>query len=107
WAGAVITYQSLFHLTEMFLAHTTDPGHRTLVIFDEVHHAGAEAAWGEAAQTAFASGARAILSLSGTPFRTNRDPIAFVPSEGGSAKPHYRYSYDDAIIDGACRPVQF
>jgi superfamily II DNA or RNA helicase len=46
WLGAVITYQSLFASTEMFLAHATDPGHRTLVIFDEVHHAGAGAAWG-------------------------------------------------------------
>lgn len=107
WLGAVITYQSLFASTEMFLAHATDPGHRTLVIFDEVHHAGANAAWGQAAQSAFASGARAILSLSGTPFRTGRDPIVFVPSEGGSAQPHYRYTYRDAIRDGACRPVQF
>lgn len=107
WLGAVITYQSLFASTEMFLAHATDPGHRTLIIFDEVHHAGTHAAWGAAAQEAFSTGAAAILSLTGTPFRTNRDAIVFVPSEGGPARPHYRYSYDEAIRDGACRPVQF
>ncbi|MEZ0070090.1 superfamily II DNA or RNA helicase [Streptacidiphilus sp. MAP12-20] len=107
WLGAIITYQSLFAATEMFLAHATDPGHRTLVIFDEVHHAGAKAAWGISAQEAFAAGAWGILSLSGTPFRTGRDPIAFVPSEHGNARPHYRYSYDRAITDRACRPVQF
>ena len=107
WVGAVLTYQSLFASTEMFLAHATDPGHRTLVIFDEVHHAGARAAWGRSAQEAFAAGAAGILSLSGTPFRTGRDPIVFVPSEGGSARPHFRYSYDEAIRDRACRPVQF
>lgn len=107
WLGAVITYQSLFASTEMFLAHATDPGHRTLVIFDEIHHAGVGSAWGIAAQEAFAAGAAAILSLSGTPFRTGRDAIVFIPSEGGSARPHYRYSYDQAIGDGACRPVQF
>ena len=107
WVGTVTTYQSLFAMTEMFLAHATDPGHRTLVIFDEVHHAGAESGWGLAAQEAFLAGAHATLSLSGTPFRTNRDPIAFVPSEGGSAHPQFRYSYRDAIVDGACRPVQF
>ncbi len=107
WLGAVITYQSLFASTEMFLAHATDPGHRTLVIFDEVHHAGAGSAWGISAQEAFAAGAAAILSLSGTPFRTGRDPIVFVPSDGGIARPHYRYSYDQAILDAACRPVQF
>lgn len=107
WLGAIITYQSLFAQTEMFLAHATDPGQRTLVIFDEVHHAGTDAAWGTAAQEAFAGGAAGILSMSGTPFRTNRDPIVFVPSKDGNAVPHYRYSYDRAIEDGACRPVQF
>lgn len=107
WLGAITTYQSLFSNADMFLAHTTDPGHRTLVVFDEVHHAGVGAAWGRSAQEAFASGAAGILSLSGTPFRTDLEPIVFVPNEGGSAKPHFRYSYDDAIHDGACRPVQF
>lgn len=107
WAGAVITYQSLFKSTEMFLAHATDPGHRTLVIFDEVHHAGVGASWGISAQEAFAAGAAAILSLSGTPFRTKRDQIVFVPSKHGRAAPHYRYSFDQAILDRACRPVQF
>ena len=107
WLGAVFTYQSLFFQTEMFLAHATDPGHRTLVIFDEVHHAGTDGAWGASAQEAFASGATAILSMSGTPFRVNKDPIIFVPSENGIAKPQYTYSYERAIADGACRPVQF
>jgi hypothetical protein len=45
--------------------------------------------------------------MSGTPFRVNKDPIVFVPSEEGNARPHYTYSYDQAIADGACRPVQF
>lgn len=107
WLGAIITYQSLFFQTEMFLAHATDPGHRTLVIFDEVHHAGTDGAWGASAQEAFASGATAILSMSGTPFRVNKDPIIFVPAEEGNARPHYNYSYDQAIADGACRRVQF
>jgi len=107
WLGAITTYQSLCAAPEMWLAHVTDPGERTLVIFDEVHHAGADASWGNAAQFAFNDSATAILSLSGTPFRTDRDPIVFVPSLDGRANPHYRYSYDDAISDGACRPVQF
>lgn len=107
WLGAITTYQSLFAAPDMYLAHATDPGHRTLVIFDEVHHASAAASWGEAAQFSFSQGAHAILSLSGTPFRTDRNAIVFVPSLNGVAKPHYRYSYDDAIRDGVCRPVQF
>ena len=81
WVGAVFTYQSLFAMTEMFLAHATDPGHRSLVIFDEVHHAGVGSGWGQASQTAFSRYVKSILSLSGTPFRTDRDPIVFIPSE--------------------------
>jgi len=107
YAGVVVTYQALFSATDMFLAHATDPGHRTMVIFDEVHHAGAESSWGVRAQAAFAAGAAAILSMSGTPFRTARDPIVFVPSVAGEANPDYRYSYKQAIEDHACRPVQF
>jgi superfamily II DNA or RNA helicase len=107
WVGAVFTFQSLFAMTDMFLAHATDPGHRTLVVFDEVHHAGAGSAWGEASQVAFSRAATAVLSLSGTPFRTDREPIVFVPSSGGCARAQYRYSYREAIVDGACRPVQF
>ena len=89
----------------MFLAHASDPGHRTLVIFDEVHHVGAESGWGESAQEAFRDTAQSILSLTGTPFGTSCDAIAFVPVEGGAAKPHYRYGYDRALEDRACRPV--
>jgi len=107
WVGVVSTYQSLFAATDMFLAHATDPGHRTLLVFDEVHHAGVKAGWGKSAQEAFAGSAKAILSLTGTPFRTARDPIVFVPSVGGSANAHFRYDYGQAIADGACRPVQF
>ncbi len=107
WAGVVTTYQSLFSSTDMFLAHASDPGHRTLLIFDEVHHAGVDSGWGKTAQEAFGRYATSILSLTGTPFRTARDPIVFVPSQGGSATPQYSYSYGRAIEDVACRPVQF
>jgi len=107
WAGAVVTYQSLLMSSEMFLAHATDPGQRTLVIFDEVHHASTDGSWGVSAQEAFARGAKAILSMSGTPFRTDRNPIIFVPTQDGAAQPQYRYIYDRAIVDRTCRPVQF
>ncbi len=107
WLGAIITYHSLFASTEMFLAHATDPGHRTLVIFDEVHHAGEGNAWGLSAQEAFTEGSTAVLSLTGTPFRTDREDIVFVPSDRGVARPHFTYSYREAIRDSACRPVQF
>jgi superfamily II DNA or RNA helicase len=107
WVGAVLTYQSLFSMPEMLLAHATDPGHRTLVIFDEVHHLCTESGWGRAAQESFLNDTTTVLSLSGTPFRTDRNPIAFVKSIEGEAQPDVRYTYGEAIIDRACRPVQF
>lgn len=107
WAGTVATYQSLFSNADMYLAHATDPGHRTLVIFDEVHHASVDSGWGRRAQQSFANLANAVLCLTGTPFRTDMDPIVFVPSRDGRAAPHYSYSYGDAIVDLSCRPVQF
>ena len=45
---------------------------RTLVILDEVHHAGDSLAWGDAVYEAF-DPARRRLSLTGTPFRTKPD----------------------------------
>jgi len=107
WMGAIFTYQSLASMPDMFLAHATEPGHRTLVIFDEVHHASGNNRWGTAAQEAFSASATAILSLTGTPFRTGGDPIAFVNYRDSQAVPDYRYGYKEAIEDGACRPIQF
>ena len=70
WVGVVATYQSLFSAPDMFLAHASDPGHKTLVIFDEIHHLGAESGWGRRAQEAFRGTAKSVLALTGTPFRT-------------------------------------
>jgi superfamily II DNA or RNA helicase len=106
WAGAVFTYHALFAQTTMFQALAVEPGFRTLVIFDEIHHAGAERAWGIAAQQAFMTAATRILSLSGTPFRA-RDPIVFIETRQGSPVVDYAYSYGDALADGVCRPLKF
>jgi superfamily II DNA or RNA helicase len=106
WAGAAFTYHALFAQTTMFQALAAEPGYRTLVIFDEIHHAGTERAWGIAAQQAFMSVATRILSLSGTPFRT-RDPIVIIRAADGKPIADYTYSYGDALADGVCRPLKF
>jgi superfamily II DNA or RNA helicase len=106
WAGAAFTYHALFAQTTMFQALAAEPGFKTLVIFDEIHHAGAESAWGIAAQQAFMAAATRILSLSGTAFRT-RDPIAFIETRNGKSVADYTYSYRDALADGVCRPLKF
>ncbi len=106
WAGAVFTYHALAWHTTMFQALVAEPGFRTLVIFDEIHHAGTESTWGIAAQQAFMSSAACVLSLSGTAFRT-RDPIAFVQTRGGKSVSHVAYTYGQALADGVCRPLRF
>jgi len=106
WAGAVFTYHALFAQTTMFEALAAEPGFKTLVIFDEIHHAGTEKAWGIAAQQAFLAAATRVLNLSGTPFRS-RDPIVFVETTNGKSVASYTYSYGDALTDGVCRPLRF
>jgi superfamily II DNA or RNA helicase len=106
WCGAVFTYQALVTQTTMLAALAAEPGYRTLVIFDEVHHAGSDSPWGVSAQQAFTAAATRIVSLSGTPFRT-ADPIVFVRTADGRSVPDYRYRYGDALDDGTCRPVRF
>ena len=64
---------------------------RTLVILDEVHHAGDSLSWGDAIREAFESATRR-LSLTGTPFRSDTSPIPFVTyparREGNPHLPH-------------------
>ena len=84
---------------------------KTLVILDEVHHAGDERAWGDGVRTAFELANRR-LCLSGTPFRSDTASIPFVRYEetgvGGEAQPDYTYGYADALRDGGVvRPVYF
>jgi superfamily II DNA or RNA helicase len=90
----------------MFQALAAEPGFKTLVIFDEIHHVGSESSWGIAAQQAFMAAATRILSLSGTAFRAS-DPIAFIATRNRKSVASYTYSYGDALADGVCRPLKF
>jgi superfamily II DNA or RNA helicase len=81
-----------------------------LVVLDEVHHAADDRAWGDAVKEAFA-GAACRLLLSGTPFRTDDNPIPFVRysfGDYGDAIADYEYGYGEALRDGGVvRPVFF
>src|SRR3712207_5175792 len=100
---------------------------KTLVVLDEVHHAGDGLSWGEATEEAFGFATRR-LCLTGTPFRTKPDErIPFVRYEedsfegdggglGGSDEPagvglvsraDYTYGYREALADNVVRPVVF
>ncbi len=86
-------------------------GFKTLVILDEVHHAGDALSWGEAVREAFEPAARRLM-LTGTPFRSDTNPIPFVryePDGSGAlrSRPDYSYGYAEALADGIVRPVLF
>ena len=77
------------------------------VIFDELHHAADDRAWGASIREAF-GGARRRLALSGTPFRSDTRAIPFVAYHGDEAVPDFEYSYGDALADRrVVRPVYF
>ncbi len=83
----------------------------TLVILDEVHHAGDALSWGEAVREAFEP-ARRRLALTGTPFRSDVNPIPFVtyaPDDDGVPRSvaDFTYGYAHALADHVVRPVLF
>ncbi len=83
----------------------------TLVIFDEIHHAGDSRSWGDAITEAFGHATRR-LALTGTPFRSDDIPIPFVRYDeqpDGSLISHadFVYGYAEALRDHVVRPVVF
>jgi superfamily II DNA or RNA helicase len=79
----------------------------TLLLADEPHHMGEQAAWGRSTRDAFER-ARFRLLLSGTPFRSDNTPIPWVAYDGdGVSSADHGYGYTQALIDGVCRPVTF
>lgn len=87
---------------------------KTLVILDEIHHAGDALSWGEAVREAFEPAHRR-LALTGTPFRSDVNPIPFVDyapdahEPGGAPRSvaDYTYGYARALADHVVRPVLF
>ncbi len=84
---------------------------KTLVILDEIHHAGDSRSWGEACLEAFEPAVRR-LALTGTPFRSDTNPIPFVQyaedAEGiRRSVADYTYGYGNALADHVVRPVIF
>lgn len=84
---------------------------KTLVILDEVHHAGHSLSWGDAVRSAFEPATRRLL-LTGTPFRSDVNPIPYVTYEPGPdgiprSTADYSYGYAEALRDHVVRPVVF
>ena len=109
YLGIAVTYAGVAANTLLYRRRVED--RKTLVILDEVHHAGDSLSWGESVREAFEPAARR-LALTGTPFRSDINPIPFVtyaPGHDGiprSAADHV-YGYGDALRDHVVRPVMF
>jgi len=109
YTGVAVTYAQVAAHPALHRQRTEN--RRTLVIFDEIHHAGDALSWGEAVSEAFEPATRR-LGLTGTPFRTDANPIPFVtylPDADGNLRslPDYVYGYGPALDDIVVRPVIF
>ncbi len=102
YAGVAVNPLAMRIRTERF---------KTLVILDEVHHAGDALSWGEGVREAFEPATRR-LALTGTPFRSDVNPIPFVtyaPGPDGIPRSvaDFTYGYAHALADHVVRPVLF
>ena len=102
YAGVAVNPLAMRIRTERF---------KTLVILDEVHHAGDALSWGEGVREAFDPAARR-LALTGTPFRSDVNPIPFVTYASGDdgiprSEADFTYGYAHALADHVVRPVLF
>ncbi|MFC7344021.1 DEAD/DEAH box helicase [Saccharopolyspora griseoalba] len=109
YLGVAVTYAQVAAHENLHRVRTER--RKTLVILDEVHHAGDAKSWGDAIREAFTPAVRR-LSLTGTPFRSDDSPIPFIgyePDADGSlrSRADHSYGYSDALADGVVRPVVF
>jgi superfamily II DNA or RNA helicase len=102
--GYVTTYQAV---GQDFTAHLNNTrSKKTMVVFDEIHHAGDSLTWGDSVQKSFAD-AVFRLSMSGTPFRSDDCKIPFVTYIDKISKSDFEYTMAESIVDDVCRPVYF
>jgi superfamily II DNA or RNA helicase len=107
--GAAVTYAQVGAAPAVHKRRTL--ARRTLVILDEIHHAGDSRSWGDAVKAAFTPAVRRLM-LTGTPFRSDENPIPFVTYERGPdgllrSRSDSAYGYGDALREGVVRPVIF
>lgn len=103
--GVAVTYQTIAAGPD---THRRAAARRpTLLIADEPHHMGDQAAWGLQTRKAF-DDARFRLLLSGTPFRSDNSAIPWVAyDDEGLSRADYAYGYPQALVDRVCRPITF
>lgn len=102
--GGVTTYQSVGSNSGIFRALSSRS--ETMVIFDEIHHCGEDATFGNSITYAFEN-AKEVLALSGTPWRSEGNKIPFVKYKNGFADADFAYDYESALSDGVVRYLTF
>ena len=105
--GIVTTYQALGGSTAGMIRMQANE--RTLVIFDEVHHAADQSAFGTNIRYAF-DGCGYRLLLTGTPWRTRQfEAIPYVRYDEITREliVDHAYGYGAAVRDRVCRPIKF
>lgn len=107
--GIVVTYAQVG--MHPFKHRAVASARRTLVILDEIHHAGDAKSWGDGVREAY-DDVQHRLALTGTPFRSDDSPIPFVryveDGEGHQiSQSDHEYNYGHALADGVVRPVVF
>jgi superfamily II DNA or RNA helicase len=105
--GTVVTYATIAAHPQLWRRLATHE--QSLIVLDEVHHAGEadHLSWGPALKDAFGPAYRRLL-LSGTPFRSDGRPIPFVTYEEGKCVPSINYDYGTALADrDVVRPIAF
>jgi superfamily II DNA or RNA helicase len=101
--GLATTYQQVATSAKALARLAAD----AFVVFDEIHHAADERAWGDSLSEAFEPAPRR-LALSGTPFRSDTRGIPFVRYVQDEAHADYEYGYGEALHDGrVVRPIYF
>jgi superfamily II DNA or RNA helicase len=109
FVGVAVTYAGV--ATNPLAHRIRTERFKTLVILDEIHHAGDALSWGDAIREAFEP-AKRRLALTGTPFRSDVNPIPFVtyaPDRDGVPRSvaDFTYGYGHALGDHVVRPVLF
>lgn len=96
--GCVVTYNAI--ASEPMLFARLCAKHEVLVVFDEVHHVGDSAAWGNGVREAFENATKR-LAMSGTPWRSDGGQIPFLkPNEETGGYEHQEcFDWPQALTD--------
>ena len=104
--GLCMTYQS-FQYAYQNLAERLS-GVKVLLVLDEIHHCAGineikASAWARPLLYLIEKVKPYVLSLSGTPFRSDMQPITTLKYDGSLVKPDYIYGLQEATRDDVCR----